>query len=335
MKIVSMTCPNCGAILQVDADNKNVTCNYCGNALFIDDEMNHVKIDNPEQVGYDFEKGRQSAQSEQRYTQPNTYAAPNIFATPKKRKTWLWVLGWLFIFPLPLTIILVRKKNMNTILKYGIIAIAWVVYLGIGLSGRGGSVDHNTIPNNENGTVLSLESKETENTNPVEFTINEKEPTESMTDEINGIVRQEPESETKKEILYAEDLVVNRFITAFNENTQSPLSDIKKGNIRTKYYAHSYEYSCTLLHAVDTDKIHVTINENNDTAENGVNGMKELFRDVVSTIDPNLSNEEIYSYFDQMSQGHYAQIGERLGNTVVEYSPDMDSFRGWIKVYEP
>ncbi len=45
-----------------------------------------------------------------------------------KRKTWLWVLGWIFIFPLPLTLILLKKQNINKGLKYGIIIAAWVVY---------------------------------------------------------------------------------------------------------------------------------------------------------------------------------------------------------------
>lgn len=46
----------------------------------------------------------------------------------KKGNIWLWVLGWVFIFPLPLTILLLRRKNMKNSLKYGIIAVAWIVY---------------------------------------------------------------------------------------------------------------------------------------------------------------------------------------------------------------
>ena len=56
--------------------------------------------------------------------------------TTGKRKTWLWVLGWIFIFPLPLTLILIKKKEMKPALKYGIIAAAWIFYLLIGLSGN-------------------------------------------------------------------------------------------------------------------------------------------------------------------------------------------------------
>ena len=53
----------------------------------------------------------------------------------KKKRLWLWVLGWIFVFPVPLTIILLRKKNAKGAWKYGAIAVAWIAYLIIGLSG--------------------------------------------------------------------------------------------------------------------------------------------------------------------------------------------------------
>ena len=48
---------------------------------------------------------------------------------PKKRNTLLWVLGWLCVFPLPLTILLLRKKEMAPSKKYGVIVAVWSVYL--------------------------------------------------------------------------------------------------------------------------------------------------------------------------------------------------------------
>jgi len=48
---------------------------------------------------------------------------------PKKRNTLLWVLGWLCIFPLSLTILLLRKKEMTPGKKYGFIVAVWSVYL--------------------------------------------------------------------------------------------------------------------------------------------------------------------------------------------------------------
>lgn len=54
----------------------------------------------------------------------------------QRRKLWLWVLGWLFLFPLPVTILLLRKKDMKPGLKYGIIAAVWVLFLLLGATGE-------------------------------------------------------------------------------------------------------------------------------------------------------------------------------------------------------
>ena len=54
----------------------------------------------------------------------------------KPRKTWLWVLGWIFIFPLPLTLILLKKKNLHPAIKYGVIAVAWILYLLFAFFGK-------------------------------------------------------------------------------------------------------------------------------------------------------------------------------------------------------
>ena len=61
---------------------------------------------------------------------------PNAGNSGSKRKTWLWVLGWICIFPVPLTILLLRKKDMKPAVKYGIIAAAWLLFFVIGMSGN-------------------------------------------------------------------------------------------------------------------------------------------------------------------------------------------------------
>lgn len=154
MKIVSMVCPNCGASLQVDADQKNLTCSYCGNGLYVDDEVKHVQYDNAEETGYQFEKGRQRAQAEATRVQQQTFNM-NFEKPPKKRKTWLWVLGWIFIFPVPLTILMLRNQKLSKPVKIGIIVAAWIVYLIIGLAG-GGSGD-NKDSSNANTETTTIE----------------------------------------------------------------------------------------------------------------------------------------------------------------------------------
>ena len=52
--------------------------------------------------------------------------------TPKpKRHTVLWVLGWIFCFPVPLTVLIARSR-MKTWAKVVLIALLWLFILGIG-----------------------------------------------------------------------------------------------------------------------------------------------------------------------------------------------------------
>jgi hypothetical protein len=61
---------------------------------------------------------------------------PNGESGGSRRKTWLWVLGWICLFPVPLTILLLRKKDMKPAVKYGIIVTAWLLFFVIGMTGN-------------------------------------------------------------------------------------------------------------------------------------------------------------------------------------------------------
>ena len=79
---------------------------------------------------------------------------PNATNKGSGKKTWLWVLGWICIFPLPLTILLLRKKDMKPAVKYGIIAVAWVLFLVIGMAGNSETdVPQTDTPPSYNETV--------------------------------------------------------------------------------------------------------------------------------------------------------------------------------------
>lgn len=145
-----MKCPNCGA------EVSGGFCSFCGSQLS-EETTQKVKCANCGSTNIAFKRenqgeirGKKAKQIVHRtvgYCKDcgNTwYIAEN---SPKRRKTWLWVLGWIFIFPLPLTIILLRKKEMKPVIKYAIIAVAWVIYLIIALASKS---------NNEEKTVETL-----------------------------------------------------------------------------------------------------------------------------------------------------------------------------------
>lgn len=97
-------CKNCNSKIEDDA----LVCPYCGCVT---------------------KKGskKQSAQQDSQIITSETGNGE----TPKKRKTWLWVLGWIFVFPVPLSILMLRSQKMNKAVKIVIIAVAWIVYLGL------------------------------------------------------------------------------------------------------------------------------------------------------------------------------------------------------------
>lgn len=76
---------------------------------------------------------QQSYPAVQPQTQQAVYElnSPAPYAPPKKRNTLLWVLGWLFIFPLPTSILISRNTDLNSSSKNLIIAIVWIMYLAM------------------------------------------------------------------------------------------------------------------------------------------------------------------------------------------------------------
>lgn len=170
-------------------------------------------------------------------------------------------------------------------------------------------------------TEKNLAAKTTESSQqsvPIE-TAKESEPE-------TAIPASEPASEASA--IYAEDEVVNTFISEYNRISQSPFEGIEKGNIRTKYLASSLGYWFELLHANDTDKIHVTITETNETAEAGVPGMREVFHSVVKAIDPSLSDDDIYAHFDELSSNEYMVDNDVFGSMIIRYYPDKELSSG-------
>lgn len=138
-------------------------------------------------------------------------------------------------------------------------------------------------------------------------------------------------SESEKEVV-AEDEIVNDFILAYNEISENPFINVKKGNIRTKYHAESSGYWFELLNSNSTGAISISISQTNDTADAGVSGMKQVFNDVVKAIDSTLTDDEINTFFDNLVSGK--QVGElELGNTFVSFSPDIEGrSRGHIEI---
>jgi hypothetical protein len=138
-------------------------------------------------------------------------------------------------------------------------------------------------------------------------------------------------SKKTKDRKYVDDKVVNDFIIKYNKNSSSNFKDIKKGNIKTKYFAISNGYYFELLNAADTNKMSITINATQETKDLGVLGMKQVFHDSTKVIDSSLNDEEINNFFDTLVSGKMS-ANQKLGKMLIDFIPDTDNSSGRIKI---
>lgn len=146
-----MKCPNCGAEIM----NNSKYCEFCGSAVTTQmrreqEQLNRAGCPRCGSTNITFNREKQGeVKGKQGIAVVRstvgvckdcgyTWHTDSDTQTPKKRKTWLWVLGWICIFPVPLTILMLRKKEMKPAIKYGIIAVAWLIYIMIGMSSNSG-----------------------------------------------------------------------------------------------------------------------------------------------------------------------------------------------------
>ena len=139
VKLVPARCTNCSGELTVDPSQEAAVCKYCGTPFVISKAIRNYTIQNntyQTNVVNDQRKGTVEAilsyKSEQEEKKYNRKQQEKIRAQDKKKRRnsmILWVLGWIFIFPVPLTILVLRSKTFNWKVKLGIIAAAWIAYL--------------------------------------------------------------------------------------------------------------------------------------------------------------------------------------------------------------
>ena len=225
---------------------------------------------------------------------------PNATNTGSGKKTWLWVLGWICIFPLPLTILLLRKKDMKPAVKYGIIAVAWLLFFVIGMSGNSETdVPQTDTPPSYNETVDNVDNSE-DNT------------TDTSDTEVAPII-------------YAEDEVVNRFITEFNNNTAYEITDISKGNIRTKYFGYANGRYLEMINANGAGAEAFCLDINGGQEATDKQTMYEVFREAVKILDPSITDEMIDTALAEFDNKDVLMEGYVLGDSItVTYVPTKE-----------
>lgn len=154
----------------------------------------------------------------------NPNAGTNSTQTKTGAPMWLWVLGWICIFPVPLTILMLRKKDMKPAIKYSIIAVAWIVYLLIGFSG--GSSDNKS-------DIVEDSSIEVNN---------------SVTDNID-VIAENTDTAQNADMIYELNDDINIFVNNYNKaNPDEPITK----EMCKPYHHHGQDHN---------DQIRYTVND--------------------------------------------------------------------------
>ena len=95
------------------------------------------------------------------------------------------------------------------------------------------------------------------------------------------------------ETTYASDDVVNRFINEFNKYSDFEMSDIRKGNIRTKFFAYANDCYVEMINANDAaaECFSISINGGKETTDR--TKMLEVAADVIKVLDFSISDDKI------------------------------------------
>lgn len=146
MKLVELKCKNCGAVLKVQPDSIDIHCDHCKANYRLDDEAQHIKYDDMEKAGYDYEHGRikarQEHEEERRRQKFEAQQAAIKAKKDAKMRKWT-ILAWIFLFPFMFSYWLWTRSIMEKKYKIILTISVWLLFIIIATSS---SVNNSNSP---------------------------------------------------------------------------------------------------------------------------------------------------------------------------------------------
>lgn len=157
MKLVELKCKNCGAILKVQSGTIDIHCEHCKANYKLDDEAQHIKYDDMEKAGYDYERGRIKAKKEheEEKRRQKLEAQQVAIKAEKNAKMKKWIiLAWFFFFPFMFTYWLWAKSTMEKRFKIILTVGVWLFFIIVAAS-SGAYRPTNPSTNKTNDTAVA------------------------------------------------------------------------------------------------------------------------------------------------------------------------------------
>ncbi len=123
MKLVELKCKECGAQLSVKPDATDIHCAYCKANYKLDDEAVHIVVDDAEEIGYAYERGRMKARkdAERRKVLQEQEEQRRFDSVP------ILIGLWILFFPVMATWLIWRKLKMPLALKIALTVVLWAL----------------------------------------------------------------------------------------------------------------------------------------------------------------------------------------------------------------
>lgn len=128
----------------------------------------------------------------------------------------------------------------------------------------------------------------------------------------------------EKEVLFEDNEFVNDFFVNYQEISNTEFSDYSSSRKYTCSAANS-GYWFVVSHFSNTNELNVRIEETNDTADAGVPAMRDVYFYTVKALDNTLSDEDIYTIFDNREELKGEQT---LNSLTISITPDLELSSG-------
>ena len=121
----------------------------------------------------------------------------------------------------------------------------------------------------------------------------------------------------ESEMVYAEDAVVNRFISEFNEKTKYEMTDILKGNIRTKFFAYANDCYIEMINAYGAAAECFSISINGGKEISDRDKMFDVFAETIKVLDPSVTEEKIAEVVNYLKTEQYMVSAYVVSDKVI------------------
>lgn len=307
-----MKCPSCGA------ETQGKFCEYCGSEMAQQPKVSVCPKCGGNNVSFKRERIGTSTQSRSRKNvfgsgRTGSSVSQSAYRTvglcqscgytwnpnsgsKSGKKTWLWVMGWICIFPIPLTILMLRNKGMKPAVKYGIIAAAWLLFFTISFSGG------------ETETVLTDVSTPT--------TVALGQTAEATTENV-------PKTTENNTPWATQEAIIRKFVDEFNAISDTPVTKIEFEKNHTIAYLAINDFADFSIKVNDHAEMGFTFTLEFSDGVASLEKYENLMRSIVKVFDKSVvigekfheanENEDTFVYLSDSITVKYHYIKDAVG----------------------